>query len=122
MKSGLALVELATELERQSETKKDFVASTSVLEMTPEGELTKETETSSNEFPLTDNCHAQIATKLDIQVLYYNRMRKEAPELLATKAIYQPTDCSMRLLAPVKTLIITIDAPNWRKMVAGCCR
>ena len=84
MKSGLVLVELATELERQSETKKDFVASTSVLEMTPEGELTLETETSSNEFPLTDNCHAQIATKLDIPAKYYNRMRKEAPELLAT--------------------------------------
>ncbi len=84
MKSGLALIELATELERQSETKKDFVASTLVLEMTAEGELTLETETSSNEFPLTDNYHAQIATKLDIPTKYYNRMRKEAPELLAT--------------------------------------
>ncbi|HEY9782088.1 MAG TPA: hypothetical protein V6D09_18350 [Leptolyngbyaceae cyanobacterium] len=84
MKSGLALVELATALERQSETKKDFVASTSVLEMTPKGELTLETETSSNEFPVTENCHTQIAAKLDIPAKYYNRMRKEAPELLAT--------------------------------------
>ncbi len=84
MKTGKTLVELATELERQSDTKKDFVASTSVLEMTPEGELTLETEMSSNGFPLTDNCHAQIATKLDIPAKYYNRMRKEAPKLLAT--------------------------------------
>lgn len=83
MKTGKTLVQLATELERQSTAKKDFVASTAVLEMTPEGELTLESDTTSNEFPVTDHCHTQIAARLEIPAKYYNRMQKEAPELLA---------------------------------------
>lgn len=83
MKTGKTLVQLATELERQSTAKKDFVASTAVLEMTPEGELTLESETSTNEFPVTDHAHSQIAARLDIPAKYYNRMRSVAPELLA---------------------------------------
>lgn len=42
MKAGRTLTELAIELERQSETKKDFIASTEVLEMTDTGEMTLE--------------------------------------------------------------------------------
>ncbi len=52
MKSGKTLVQLATELERQSQAKKDFIASTSVLEMTAGGELTLDSATASNEFPV----------------------------------------------------------------------
>jgi hypothetical protein len=83
MKTGKTLVQLATELERQSQAKKDFVASTAVLEMTPEGELALESDTASNEFPVTDHCHTQIAARLEIPAKYYNRMRSLAPELLA---------------------------------------
>ncbi len=83
MKSGKTLVELATELERQSTAKKDFVASSAVLEMTPEGDLTLESDANTNEFPVTDHCHTQIAARLDIPSKYYKRMQKEAPLLLA---------------------------------------
>ena len=68
MKTGKTLVELATELERQSTAKKDFVASSAVLEMTPEGDLTLESDANTNEFPVTDHCHTQIAARLDISV------------------------------------------------------
>lgn len=60
MKSGKTLVQLATELERQTEAKKDFIASTEVLEMTAEGELALLSDTTSNEFPLTDHAHSKL--------------------------------------------------------------
>lgn len=82
MKSGKTLVELAEELQRQSEAKKDYIADTSVLEMTPSTELALQNGT-RHEFPLTNHAHNQIAQRLDIPAKYYNRMRSEAPELLA---------------------------------------
>lgn len=83
MKTGKTLVELATELERQSTAKKDFIASTESLEMTTTGELTLESDRISQQFPVTDHAHSQIAARLDIPAKYYNRMKTEAPELLA---------------------------------------
>lgn len=51
--------------------------------MTAEGELALLSDTTSNEFPVTDHAHSQIAARLDIPSKYYNRMRSYAPELLA---------------------------------------
>ncbi len=82
MKTGKTLTELAMELERQSTVKKDFIANTSSLEMTSAGELALDSDT-YQEFPVTDHAHSQIAARLDIPSKYYNRMRLEAPELLA---------------------------------------
>ena len=82
MKNGKSLTELAMELERQSEAKKDFITNTSALEMTSGGELALESDT-THEFPVTDHAHSQIAARLDIPAKYYNRMRSEAPALLA---------------------------------------
>ncbi len=82
MKTGKTLTELAMELERQSETKKDFIASTSSLEMSDTGELALESDT-THEFPVTDHAHSQIAARVDIPAKYYNRMRNDAPALLA---------------------------------------
>ncbi len=83
MKSGKTLTELAQELERQSSTKKDFIASTEVLEMTDTGEIVLEGDT-PQEFSVTEHAHTQIAARLDIPTKkYYSRMRSQAPELLA---------------------------------------
>jgi len=84
MKTGKTLVEMAQELQRQSEAKKDYIADTRVLEMSPAGELALENGSRhDHEFPVTDHAHSQIAQRLDIPAKYYNRMRSEAPELLA---------------------------------------
>lgn len=82
MKTGKTLVEMAQELQRQSEAKQDFIADTRVLEMTSTGDLALENGT-RHEFPITDHAHGQIAQRLDIPAKYYNRMRSEAPALLA---------------------------------------
>ncbi len=80
MKAGKTLTELAIELERQSETKKDFIASTEVLEMNDKAEITLE---DNAPLSVTDGAHTQIAARLDIPTKYYQRMRFSAPELLA---------------------------------------
>ena len=69
MKSGKTLSELAIELERQSETKKDFIASTEVLEMTNTGAMVLEGDT-HQEFAIADHAHTQIAARLDIPAKY----------------------------------------------------
>jgi hypothetical protein len=82
MKTGKTLTQLAMELERQSTVKKDFLASTSSLEMTDTGELALESDI-THKFPVTDHAHSQIAARLDIPAKYYNRMLTVAPNLLA---------------------------------------
>ncbi len=86
MKTGKSLTELAMELERQSEAKTDYIVNTSALEMTQNGELAIESDSHQElhqEFPITAHAHSQIAARLDIPAKYYNRMKAEAPELLA---------------------------------------
>lgn len=82
MKTGKSLIEMAQELQRQSEAKKDFIADTKVLELTPTGELALENGT-RHQFPVTDHAHSQIAQRLDIPAKYYQRMKAEQPQLLA---------------------------------------
>jgi len=82
MKTGKSIVELAQEIERQRTTKKDFVADTSVMHMTPEGALTLGDRWRSD--GVSDLAHEQIADHTRIPQAYYKRMRTEAPELLAT--------------------------------------
>lgn len=82
MKAGRTLTELAIELERQSSTKKDYLASTEVLKMTDTGEITLQGDT-PQEFSVTEHAHTQIAARLEIPAKYYSRMRSQSPELLA---------------------------------------
>ena len=85
MKNGKSLVELAQELERQSNAKKDFVASTETMEMTQGGQLVLDNANSDGQydFSITEVAHSQIAQRLNIPLKYYKRMRELAPELLA---------------------------------------
>jgi hypothetical protein len=94
MKTGKTLVEMAQELQRQSEAKRDFIADTRTVEMTPDGQLVLENGT-RHEFPVSDHAHSQIAARLDIPAKYYNRMRQEDPELLA---INTNNWCAIRLV------------------------
>lgn len=95
MKQGRTLTELASELERRSEAKRDLVADCRSLALTCV-ESTKPTE--ENEAPklttrlsvndeetfnLTPHTHRQIGTYLGIPAKYYERMHEQAPWLLA---------------------------------------
>lgn len=84
MQTQMTLQQMAVELERRQGAKQDFVANTSKLHLTDKGELQFETPDGFKSFGANETAHGQIASRLDIPAKYYNRMRAEAPELLAT--------------------------------------
>lgn len=92
MKTGKSLQELAAELERQKEVKRDFIAPTTELKMNveipmpladekPKPELKIEVN-GHGAFDIGDTAHDQLANRLGIPRKYYDRMVTEAPHLL----------------------------------------
>lgn len=89
MKAGRTLQDLAIEIERQAATKRDYVAATGqgVNFRTVErdgAQVPVLALRNTADFPVTDTAHAQIAEHVKIPKQYYDRMRREDPELLAT--------------------------------------
>jgi hypothetical protein len=77
------LQSLIKELERQKPLKWDEKIPSSEIKMVlAENEPRFQIKT-DEPFPINNSCHTQIAEKLEIPVKYYNRMKEEAPELLA---------------------------------------
>lgn len=83
MKTGRSLQDLAREIERQYETKRDFVAPTVKTEVKPIENGVALVIGDKGEYPVGNIAHQQIATHTGIPVKYYDKMRSEAPELLA---------------------------------------
>lgn len=82
MKQGKTLVELAQEIERQSKNREDMIADTRAIAMDGHGDL--RIVDSGKTLAVTDHAHRQIGDRVGIPAKYYDRMRKEAPGLLAT--------------------------------------
>lgn len=85
MKTGKSLVELATEIQRQAEAKKDFIADTRSLSMGNDGKqiILPNNDGYASAFELTQHAHRQVGERLKIPAGYYDRMLAEAPDLLA---------------------------------------
>jgi hypothetical protein len=111
MKTGQTLPELATELLRQARSKRDYVAPTTALRYAPPP-VTGDVPGGGSEalilegvgqYALTDHAHRQLAEYLGIPMRYYQRMRVERPDLLAT-------NMNTWLAAkPEKRLVRTLD-------------
>ena len=91
MKAGMNLNDLLIEVQRQSTTKRDFVASTKeALRMVPmEGFdrgvaliLHKEGGADLERFSITDNCFRQIAGRLNIPWTYFDRLLNDHRDLV----------------------------------------
>jgi hypothetical protein len=80
MKTGKTLTELAQEIERRANTKKDFVAKTDGITMADGGDI----KFGGMEFATNKIAHAQIGAHTEIPKAYYDRMLSQAPALLAT--------------------------------------
>ncbi len=83
MKIGRTIVELAQELLDQQETKRDFHANIKSLTMVPSGDFQLDTNTGMEIMSATNYAHAQMASKLSIPKVYYDRMLNQSPNLLA---------------------------------------
>ncbi len=84
MKTGKSLQELAAEIERQATTKKDYVANLDAVTMVAVDGTPQIHVEGKGQFGVRDIAHNQIAEHVKIDRRYYDRMRRDAPELLAT--------------------------------------
>jgi hypothetical protein len=82
MKSGISIVELVQELLDQQETKRDFHANSKSLSMVESGQFQIETNNGGEIMPATAYAHGQMASRLSIPKVYYDRMLKQSPDLL----------------------------------------
>jgi hypothetical protein len=89
MNKGISLSALAAEIERQADAKHDLIASTSALTMHAESgqapvlEVSDGGDGTGSVYGINQTAHSQIAGHLGIPTRYYDKMRTEAPELLA---------------------------------------
>jgi len=105
MKSGRTLVELATELERQAKSKKDYIADTRRLSLraTPDASAPIIMDGVNGGMPLRQTAHQQLSATLQIPKPYYDRMLAQAPDLLARNANH------WLQAQPAKKMIRTLD-------------
>ena len=85
MKQGRTLMELGRELQRQRRNRQDFLADTRSLEVksTPySSTLHLSIDGNTYGFQIGELAHQQIANRLNIPYRYYQKMQREAPELL----------------------------------------
>lgn len=96
MKTGKTIVQLAQELERRRNAKQDFVADTRRVELVTERQLGADVNAplgvqlaihngrGDYVMGVNDIAHRQIGDHTGIPAKYYDRMRTDQPELLAT--------------------------------------
>lgn len=87
MKAGRTLQELAIELDRQSNAKRDLIVDIGALHMDANDDgiaLNLGTVDDHESFRVNDIAHRQFGQYLKIPAPYYDRMRNEFPDLLAS--------------------------------------
>lgn len=87
MKNGRTLTELAAEIQRQADAKRDYIAPARTLAVEPNtgaNDIILTMDGRDERLPLTDHAHGQLASYTDIPKAYYDRMRAADAGLLAT--------------------------------------
>lgn len=102
MKTGKTLTQLAFEIERQRQSRVDYIAPTKQSLLIPTKDDVQ-MALKGEDLDMKDLAHQQIATHTDIPAKYYNRMRTEAPELLARNVNHWFTE------KPTNRLVRTLD-------------
>ena len=96
MKSGMSLESLLVEVQRQETTKRDFVSSTKeamrMVEPTTFDQnqtvkivLLSGEESQLERFEVTEQCHRQIASRLNIPFKYYSRLLDDHSDLVISQ-------------------------------------
>lgn len=107
MKSGKTLTELAAEIMRQQEAKRDYLVTTDAIEMVENDDrVNLSVPVISQTFAINDLAHSQIGQYLKIPTAYYERMRTESPELLTMNVNHWLRNMQD---APEQRMIRTLD-------------
>jgi len=83
MKHGKSLIELAQEIQRQSEAKADYIATTNQIVAEPAERGLALTFGEQHSMPVRRDAHRQIGSVAGIPAKYYDRMLQDDPDLLA---------------------------------------
>ena len=81
MKEGRSLTDLAQEIERQQNAKRDFIADTRQVRVLDDGKTIAVEH--QGEFRLSDHALGQVGERTSVPMKYLRRMQDEAPKLLA---------------------------------------
>lgn len=103
MKTGKSIVELATEIQRQAEAKKDFIVDTRALQMVADEDKHLALEFGDKSLDIGTTAHEQIGANVGIPKKYYDRMITEAPGLLVSNVNWWLAQ------QPSKQLVRTLD-------------
>ena len=106
MKTGKTLSELVTTVAKQVTSRHDYVADTRNVQFKATGSgltMVLDKPDGADEYTPTDLCHAQISAHTRVPKQYYDRLRTEAPELLATNVNHWLDR------APARRLVRTLD-------------
>ena len=86
MKTGRTLVDLASELSRQLNAKRDMIVPSPMMRFATDSggmsQVTIETPDGSARYGTTELARRQLADKLGIPYAYFERMREKQPDLL----------------------------------------
>lgn len=85
MKQGKTLQDLGRELQRQRNSRQDFIADTRTIHINSDSRgsiLTLSTDKHNHYFNVGELAHQQIASRLNIPYRYYQKMQAENPALL----------------------------------------
>jgi len=97
MKAGMTMQELACEVQRQREAKRDFVVDTRLLRMGADAMLRMEGQ--EDPFEVRELAHRHLAAETGVPWSYYERMRTKQPDLLADNVNrWMHTEPSKRLV------------------------
>jgi hypothetical protein len=108
MKTGITLMEMAQELERQRGAKRDFLADSRKLVMRDDARSLAmvsglaENSVAEN-FEVSEFAQKQLATRLDIPTQFYGRLQQKHPDILSgmVNTLFQRE--------PQKTMLRTLD-------------
>jgi len=83
MYQGLSLQQLAIQIENDARVQKDMIAPTDQIRMNSADKGILLTIEGQGQYGVNDNTQSQISARLGIPKRYYDRMQKDAPDLLA---------------------------------------
>ena len=118
MKTGKSLAELAAELQRQTETRKDYIAPQAVTEAVVVDGVVKLAGFNGDAFEIRPHAHAQLSQALSIPKAYYDRMAAEEPALLAqnVNTWFQREPDAKRMIRTLDGSVRAVLSPKFRPL------
>lgn len=120
MKSGKSLQDLAAELQRQADSRKDYIASQGAIEavLVNDTEVAIAGEKFGTPLSITPYAHGQLADHLEIPKRYYDRMAVENPKLLTDNinAWFQKDAANKRMLRTLDGRVRAVLSPKFRAL------